>query len=164
MIEFELDVSDVDEFVKQLEQMPRIMNEEIERGMNASMDIFNQLVKGSTPVNTGTLRSSIQSIIKGRKLNWQGRLTTPLLYGEVVEFGRRAGKQPPTDAIKMWVIRKGIASGKEADSVAYLIARKIGKRGTRGAFMFTAGFDDGKPIVERFWQTVPARIVGRMEQ
>jgi hypothetical protein len=47
--------------------------------------------------------------------------------------GRQPGKQPPSEAIEQWLKAKGIAAGLEKDigisSLAYLIARKIGKEG-----------------------------------
>jgi len=54
-------------------------------------------------------------------------------YGEQLEFGRKPGKQPPSEAIEQWLIAKGIAARLEKDisvsSLAYLIARKIGREG-----------------------------------
>jgi len=54
-------------------------------------------------------------------------------YGDQLEFGRKPGKQPPSEAIEQWLIAKGIAARLEKDisvsSLAYLIARKIGREG-----------------------------------
>lgn len=49
-----------------------------------------------------------------------------------VNFGRKAGKFPPLDAIRRWVEIKGIASGKAVASVAFLIGRAIMRKGTPG--------------------------------
>lgn len=47
--------------------------------------------------------------------------------------GRPAGKQPPSAAIEKWLVQKGIAARTEKEiatsSLAYLIARKIGRQG-----------------------------------
>lgn len=61
------------------------------------------------------------------------------LFGEHYTYylvnGRKAGKMPPVKAIKQWIEDKGIASnikGKiSVSSLAFLIARKIGREGTR---------------------------------
>lgn len=49
--------------------------------------------------------------------------------------GRKAGKFPPIDSIKKWIVDKGIitrAKGKiKLSSLAYLIARKIAENGTK---------------------------------
>jgi len=54
-------------------------------------------------------------------------------YGEQLEFGRKPGKQPPSEAIEQWLKDKGIAARLEKDisvsSLAFLIARKIGREG-----------------------------------
>lgn len=54
-------------------------------------------------------------------------------YGNQLEFGRKPGKQPPSEAIEQWLIGKGIAArlekGMTVSSLAYLIARKIGREG-----------------------------------
>lgn len=54
-------------------------------------------------------------------------------YGQQLETGRRAGKFPPIDAIKQWIHDKGIASRIQGQisisSLAFLIARKIAKKG-----------------------------------
>lgn len=76
------------------------------------------------------------------------------LHASAVEFGRRAGKQPPTDNILEWIKKKGIADTttarggrrkrgedfyKRAKSLAYLIARKIGKFGVKARpFLYPA--------------------------
>jgi len=54
-------------------------------------------------------------------------------YGEQLENGRKPGKQPPSEAIEQWLKDKGIANRLEKNmtisSLAFLIARKIGREG-----------------------------------
>lgn len=54
-------------------------------------------------------------------------------YSQQLESGRMPGKQPPSAVIEQWIIDKGIASQIEGkisiSSLAYLIARKIGREG-----------------------------------
>jgi hypothetical protein len=57
-----------------------------------------------------------------------------ILSGYVYLAGRVAGKQPPTAPIEKWLIAKGITpieTKMKISTLAYLIARKIGKSGTR---------------------------------
>lgn len=51
-------------------------------------------------------------------------------YFTVLETGRKPGKQPPTEPIRKWIKSKGIATDISEKSLAYLIARKIGKEGS----------------------------------
>lgn len=54
-------------------------------------------------------------------------------YSQQLETGRAPGKQPPSEAIEQWLISKGIAARLERQisisSLAFLIARKIGREG-----------------------------------
>ncbi|MDV6169548.1 hypothetical protein R1T16_14020 [Flavobacterium sp. DG1-102-2] len=54
-------------------------------------------------------------------------------YGKQLENGRRPGAQPPSEAIEQWLKDKGIANrlekGMSVSSLAFLIARKIGREG-----------------------------------
>jgi len=80
--------------------------------------------------------------------NWQnslnidvsdsGDLIVASIYGEnyteQLVFGRKPGKFPPIKAIEQWILDKGIAGiGKQIkiSSLAFLIARKIAKEGTK---------------------------------
>lgn len=54
-------------------------------------------------------------------------------YSQQLETGRKSGKQPPSEAIEQWIYDKGIAQQIQNEisvsSLAYLIARKIGREG-----------------------------------
>ena len=55
------------------------------------------------------------------------------LYGYTYLAGRKAGKMPPVEAIKKWIIAKGIKPFKDnitTTSLAWAIAKKIAKQGT----------------------------------
>lgn len=61
------------------------------------------------------------------------RVGSHLSYAPLVNNGRPAGlKMPPTEIIKLWIQQKGIAVPPKMtiDRYAFLIARKIGARGT----------------------------------
>ena len=72
------------------------------------------------------------------EVNVTGGLTATLLgekYSEQLEYGRKSGKQPPSQVIEQWIRDKGIMqkiTGKiSISSLAFLIARKIGREGWR---------------------------------
>jgi hypothetical protein len=54
-------------------------------------------------------------------------------YSEQLEYGRKSGKQPPSKVIEQWIRDKGlmqrITSKISISSLAFLIARKIGREG-----------------------------------
>lgn len=72
------------------------------------------------------------------EVNVTGGLVATLIgekYSEQLEYGRKSGKQPPSQVIEQWIRDKGIMqkiTGKiSISSLAFLIARKIGREGWR---------------------------------
>lgn len=60
------------------------------------------------------------------------RIYNKMPYASVIEFGRRPNsRRPPVDALVPWVRDKFGVRGKEARSVAFLVARKIGIKGIK---------------------------------
>jgi len=58
------------------------------------------------------------------------------LYGfewivQAWETGRGPGKKPPRQNILKWIERKGIATGKDAESMSYAVMANIAKLGTQ---------------------------------
>lgn len=52
-------------------------------------------------------------------------------YTEQLQYGRKPGAFPPVNAIERWIAHKRITSDIPVRSLAFLIARKISKEGTR---------------------------------
>lgn len=127
--------------------------------MEKSLDVAQTAVAEETPVNYGALRASVGKQTIGSPFPFAGEVFSPLDYASPVEFGRKPGRRPPTEAIEAWVIRKLGYKGKQARSVAFLIARAIGRRGTRGAFMFKRGFAVAEPVIIKIWESVPAMAI-----
>lgn len=91
------------------------------------------LVAGYPPPNaSGALYNSIRYEVKDEKLTVYG-----LDYAYYLQHGRKKGKKPPRDVIRKWIDVKGIQpkpdkNGKpiSKDSLAFLIQRAIGEKGT----------------------------------
>ncbi len=84
--------------------------------------------------SSGDLAASIKPIVTIEK----GKATTLSIemaaYAQFVEEGRRKGaKQPPSTAIKEWILQKGITrpSKYSLDGFAFVIARSISKKGIK---------------------------------
>ena len=62
--------------------------------------------------------------------------------------GRKPGRQPPSSALEEWVSKKLKVSGKRLKSVAFLVARKIGREGTQSSKRNFKQFDPatGQPV------------------
>lgn len=84
---------------------------------------------------SGNLANSVE--LRMTALGFEIWANDYLYYGE---RGRRNGKRPPVNAIKEWLQDKGIQpTDITLESLAFLIARKIGESGTT---IFQAGGSD----------------------
>lgn len=87
-------------------------------------------------------------------------------YWEHLEYGRRAGKQPPIEAIEEWIRVKPIipyaVNGKVPDTrqLAFLIARKIGWEGTEGKKPLTNAMysDNAENIIQEIKQAFANQV------
>jgi hypothetical protein len=85
---------------------------------------------------SGRLADSIDYVVTGSRLTIRGND-----YIYYLENGRRPGKRPPKDVIRKWIDDKGIVprDNISKDSLAYLIARKMGEEGST---IYKAGGSD----------------------
>lgn len=106
----------------------------------------------------GELARSIKHEL-GAGTSLAGRVYTDKVYAVPAEYGRLPGAQPPTAPIADWLRRHG---GDPARG--YIVARAIGRRGTRGIFYMRRAADEGRqaapPImrqmadeIEKAWAT-----------
>ena len=87
-------------------------------------------------------------------------------YYYYLEYGRRAGKQPPIEAIEEWIRVKPIIpyaiNGKVPDTrqLAFLIARKIGREGTEGKKPLTNAMysDNAENIIQEVKQAFANQV------
>lgn len=150
----ELDLDGWEPFLDALVEAPESLETHMHNAMDGSLDLLIDWTSAETPVNLGLLRGSWTKDITGQRTSIVGEMFTPLIYGWPVERGRRPGKMPPVDAIKLWARRKLGLSGDELEQAAFLIARAIGRRGTDGAAMVYQAFQraiTGSEI-NRIWE------------
>lgn len=155
-----IDYNDMLAFAEDMDGAKRIIDDAMLARMQKSLDAFQQAVMVETPVGvSGNLRGSLSTYIEGVSLDWTGTLTTALVYGESVEFGRKPGRMPPPQALELWVVRKWGIDPANAMGVSWALARHIAAHGTKGAFMFQKGFDNALPAVMRLWDDLPDAVV-----
>lgn len=137
----------------------QVVNREIVAATEASVAIVVGEIVPRTPVNLGILRGGVQSEVRGESAEGVfGRVFNPVGYAMPVEGGARP-HFPPVAALIPWVTRKLGLSGKEARSVAFLVARKISRVGTRARLMFSQGLAAAKPRVDARYELALKRIV-----
>lgn len=177
VISIKIDLSEIEQAANAFAMAATVGVDEIYKGMDKGLDILEDAIVVRTPSNQGILRGSIATDIYGEGAAIVGEVFTPEKYGAAVEFGRKPGKWPPRDAIKLWVIQKQIAEDeKEADQIAFLIARAIGEgtttgimkggegSDTGGARMFEEGTAFAEPLVLQIFEDVNENILERLRR
>lgn len=82
-------------------------------------------------------------------------------YWKYVENGRKAGKMPPIDAIKRWMLVKPVVpkAGKNGkiptpNQTAYLIARSIGEKGIPAGHQLSDTLQKDSSIINQLEQLI----------
>lgn len=137
-----------------------LFDQEISAELTELSAIGQRMVVSGTPRGaSGLLRGSIFFELRGRPGARAGVVTSSVFYAPIVERGRRPGKRPPVRALVLWVVRKlGISDARQARSVAFLVARKIGRVGTTGASMFFQATQRLEPIARERFQALGERL------
>ena len=129
----------------------------------ASVLRFERPAAGLPPaVNTALLRNSVAwrvPTVEGHTI--EGGVGTNVAYALPIEFGSRP-HWPPREAIEFWVKRKLRVQPERTKAVAFLVARKIARRGTAPRRIFMLGLEDAKPRMAEIFSRLPRLILERM--
>ena len=84
-------------------------------------------------------------------------------YAESVEYGQRAGRYPPVEEIRAWAWKKLRVDRKRLDSAAYLIRRKIARKGTRPQPFFSPAVKDNEREITDAVSEAIDKVTGRSD-
>lgn len=136
----------LDGFESKLNSISQNLKQEISAELEAGAMQFRDLAKKDLVLQAGDTGTLYRSIDYKKLDDYTYSVFADAPYAAFIEFGTKAGYSPQPeleeyaaqfqgirkigtlgliDAIKAWVIRKGIAQGKEADRAAFAISRKI---------------------------------------
>jgi len=162
----------------QVVSIPTVNLDVLRDGMRSaayeSMALAEKETKDRAPIGVGGqagLKGSIFSEVREYPDYFQGITSTPLPYGDPVEYGRRAGaRMPPVSALIPWVEQfLTIKPGQTAQGVAFALARYIAARGTRswrqsppGVRMFERAFQAAQPKIELIFERTVGEIATRV--
>lgn len=158
--------SNLKKFREQLEKYPDQLRDAVVRGLESGAAAIERAAKleltRNQSVAFGVLRASITHVVDPKTLRavigpgLQNKATAaatgdPRNYGFFVEFGRRPGRRPPVRVLSLWVKRRlGEKDPDDNRRLSFLIARKIGKRGTQAEpFLGPAAEREGPNVLKR---------------
>jgi len=110
-----------------------------------------------SPIDMGKLRASItyEAPLYTSK-GTMGRVGTNTMYARYMEEGTRP-HFPPVSALKGWAKR---VLGNE--NLAYVVAKKIAQRGTKGRFYFKGALEYAQPILDSKLREALGNIVNKL--
>lgn len=122
------EVVGLDPLVAKLQGGSRLMGQPLRKALTTGALLVEGEAKRLVPVDTGNLRRTITHRVDRSAIPLFAEIGTNAPYAQVVHDGRRAGATaPPTSALAGWAGRHGIPR-----SALFVLARAIGRRGSRG--------------------------------
>ncbi len=107
-----------------------------------------------TPVDTGRLRGSITSDVDNAPIPKFATIGSNLTYARPIEEGT-SPHFPPLAALQPWAARHGFPTGNAG---AFLVARAIAQRGTKGHRMLEKGIGASKAFFRQQLRTAARDI------
>lgn len=152
-----VDMKGIEDLIR---RFPEASRKAREARITEALLFLERAVAGHTPEGAGPvhIRETYHSKVRMTGERVWGTMGTPVKYGEPLELGSKP-HFPPLGPLRYWVERKLGYTGREAASVAFLIARAISRRGTKPARMFGRALDENEARVIRILEHIPADII-----
>lgn len=150
-------------------RFPAVVAAETEAVLDLIVRKLEKDVVEGTPAGVGGvagLRGKTSGKVVGYGQGLRGVVGTPLEYGIVIEEGRRPNKRrPPADLLVPWVRSiLGVSGAKEQRSVAFLLARHIGRFGFKGRHMFSLALERNRSWIQAQLYTIGDRVARRVNK
>lgn len=157
----DIDIQGVAELSAAWERAPGIVETEFFRASTEATLLLERETRERTPRGVGG-GAGLSGSFSARPPRAAGDIVvaemgTALDYAAPVELGTRP-HFPPVAPIEDWVRHKLDVPAEDAAGVAYLIARKISRTGTEGAFMVRDAFAANRAQVARIFEAAQSRI------
>lgn len=138
-----------------------MFDREMLRATQESVKLVAGRIRAKSPMGA---TKKLKTGIRGRALSpFRGviKVEGPAAkYAEFRELGRRAGRWPPVEPIRKWVRVILRPPRRELDKVTFLVRRKIGEEGYKGAHFFRSTAAKSEKDVQRIFD----RAVRRFER
>jgi len=153
---FTIELKGLDELTRSLDEMQKRMPMSYEKGLKRFCQLCVNSIKKRCPRGVfkgaglmGSIKYEVtKALTSGMMAFVNGEIYSDCPYAEYPETGTRP-HMPPVEPLKLWVRRiLNIADEKEAESVAWAIAKTIAKYGTKAKPYFRPGIEENIPKFE----------------
>lgn len=158
----EVDYSRLKMLSAALRQAPAIAREELLAAVTEADALLATQAEAYAPIGaTGAYAGGIHHMERVSESGVIGMVSSPMNYAEPVELGTRP-HFPPIEPLIDWVIQKLGVPEKEARGVAFLVARKISKKGTDAQLVFTRALVQQAAALDAIFTAACGRISARI--
>lgn len=161
MNDLRIDFSELQRLEAQLLQAPEAVRDELSRAVTEADVMLANAAAELTPRASGLLQKSLYHVEKVNGLAVEGFIGSALNYVAPVELGTKP-HFPPLEPLIDWVKTRLQVAESEARGVAFLVARKIARKGTEGARMFEQTLDSHRGQVDEIFRRAQERILARL--
>jgi hypothetical protein len=150
---------------------PEIVTKQLTAAMYEATAFMEREVKSETPQGVfgqqgGLISTIFGDVSKKGVAVVRGKVGHQSKHGDIVEKGRTAGKAwPPEGALLRWIEVKLGVDERTALQLEFVIRRKIGQKGFKGAHMFEKAYNEGwstvKKIFDRYGFNIAKKIDGK---
>jgi hypothetical protein len=166
VIAWSIDFQELEALTAAMARNPLVVREELLAAVTEADLLLAREVSERAPVGAGGaagLKGSIFSVEEVSESGVIGLVGTPVQYAAPVELGTRP-HFPPVEPLVDWVrVKLGIVEEREARGVAFLVARKISRKGTKAQRPFGLTFEAQEAQVGEIFERATARIAERLE-
>lgn len=142
---------------KLYKQYPIQIDNAFKRILSDGSIIVQKELRDTAPVGvTQNLARNVQRTVS----KYQARIRPLASYTYWVENGRSAGKMPPWSGTEGKDFRKWVALKLGSEVPPFVVARAIGKKGTKAQPFVQPAYKKTEPMVIRYAQAEVNRIVG----
>lgn len=150
MLEAKLNTADIDKQLGKLKNAEKAADRHLIIAMQKSTTAVEGTAKTNWPVGvSGRSRNAITSSVRKTSKSVRGRVfSTVRKYPLVVEHGRQPGsKMPPPSKLYRWVQIVMNVPAKSVKGVAFVVARRIGRKGIKGKHIFSKAYQSNKSLI-----------------
>lgn len=142
-------------------EAPDYTRQELLVAMTTATALLEREFKDAFPSVSGLTRASIHGDAFSTPTGALGVVGSASVAVAAVELGTKP-HMPPVEALESWVHDRMGLAGKEALGVAWAIARKIAKRGTKAQYPIRDSWDAQYKSVAQMFEQAAGRIAAHL--